>query len=264
MGAGTDVLRTVTRTVGPGNPASSTRESPNRATTGTGAGAEQLVLQFLGLADALSRCFYRSGCEAEDLQQVARLGLVKAAKGYQEDKGQGFVAYAVPTITGELKRYVRDHSWVVRPARAIQEARLKIRRVRPELIQRLGREPTYADLSLAAGLSVPETVQALLAESAMVAQRIEHYDPQGGREALFPGVTLTVEELGYERVEREQALATALVDASEEERLILHLRFVEEMSQEQIAQELGVSQMQISRRLKQLLDRLGRRLVESR
>ncbi|WP_062006877.1 MULTISPECIES: sigma-70 family RNA polymerase sigma factor [Arthrobacter] len=224
--------------------------------------ADQLVFQFMGLADALSRRYSAPGCEAEDLQQVARLGLVKAAKRYRDLGNHGFMAFAVPTINGELKRYLRDHSWVVRPPRPIQEARLKIRRVRPELTQHLGRYPSTADLSSAAGISVMETTLALIAETAMVAQPIEQNDSPTSYEDPGHDVLLATEDPGYERVEQRLTLETALSDTSEEDRLLLHLRFVLELSQGQIAQELGVSQMQISRRLKQLLDRLGRRVTQ--
>jgi len=228
----------------------------------TGTHTSQLVLQHLGLADVLSRRYRAPGCDAEDLQQVARLGLVKAATMYREPGSHGFIAYAVPTITGELKRHFRDHSWVVRPPRTIQEARLKIRHVRPELTQRLGREPSCAELSLAAGIPLTETTQAVLAEAAMVAQQIDPDEPGTplGRDS---GGLLAAEDPGYERVDREQSLEAALWDATREERRLLHLRFVQELSQGQIAREFGVSQMQISRQLKQLLDRLGRRLSEA-
>ena len=228
----------------------------------TGTHASELVLQFLGLADVLSRRYRAPGCDAEDLQQVARLGLVKAASKYREQESHGFMAYAVPTITGELKRHFRDHSWVVRPPRTVQEARLKIRQVRPELTQRLGREPSCADLSLATGIPLVETTQAVLADAAMVAQQIDPVEP-GLHLGPDPGGLFAAEDPGYERVEQEQSLEAALWDATTEERRLLHLRFVQELSQGQIAQEFGVSQMQISRRLRQLLDCLGRRLSDT-
>lgn len=216
----------------------------------------------MGLADALSRRFFATGCEAEDLQQVARLGLVKAAKRYREEGNHGFVVFAVPTITGELKRYLRDHSWVVRPPRTVQEARPTVRLIRPELTQGLGRDPSTAELSAAAGISVMETSLALLAETAMVAQQIQHHDPAMSDEVRGPDVILAVDEPGYELIDQELTVAALLWDASEEDKRLLHLRFVMELSQGQIAQEFGVSQMQISRQLKQLLGRLGRRLTE--
>ncbi|WP_218713754.1 sigma-70 family RNA polymerase sigma factor [Arthrobacter sp. BF1] len=224
--------------------------------------ADELVLQFMGLADALSRRYFAAGCEVDDLQQVARLGLVKAARRYCEAENHGFMAFAVPTITGELKRYLRDHSWAVRPPRPIQEARLRIRQVRPELTQRLGREPSAAELSSVAGISVVEATLALHAEMAMIAQQIEQSDAPTWSKGPGPDVILAVDDPGYERIDQELTVEAALWDASEEDKRLLHLRFVLEMSQGQIAREFGVSQMQISRQLKQLLDRLRRRLTE--
>ncbi|NKG21780.1 sigma-70 family RNA polymerase sigma factor [Paeniglutamicibacter terrestris] len=223
---------------------------------------DQLVLQFMSLADALSRRYRAPGCEAEDLQQVARLGLVKAARRYHEAGNYGFVAFAVPTINGELKRHLRDHSWAVRPPRAIQEATLKIKHLRPELTQRLGREPSTSDLSTASGLSEKETTLALLAEMAMVAQQLEHNDSSTSSKPRVHDVVLGVDDPAYERIEQEMIVEAALRDASMEDRRLLYLRFVLELSQGQIAQEIGVSQMQISRHLRQLLGRLGRRLTE--
>lgn len=223
----------------------------------------QLVLEFMSLADSLSRRYHASAHDAEDLQQVARLGLVKAATRYREAGNHGFVAYAVPTITGELKRYLRDHSWVVRPPRTSQEARLKVRRVRPELTQRLGRDPSAAELGLAAGTSALDTTAALLAEMAMAAQPFDQDGPQPGDAGRGHAVVLAAEDPAYERVEQELTLAAALRKLDEEERWLLHLRFNQELSQGQIAQEFGVSQMQVSRLLRQLLDRLGRLLAES-
>lgn len=236
--------------------------SPGPARAGAGMSADQLVLQFMGLADALSRRYFAAGCEAEDLQQVARLGLVKAAKRYSEAGSHGFMAFAVPTITGELKRYLRDHSWAVRPPRPIQEARLRIRQVRPELTQRLGHDPSAAELGSVAGISVAETTLAMLAEMAMTAHQVDQSDAPTGSKGRGPDVILAVDDPGYERIDQELTVDAMLRDASEEDKRLLHLRFVLELSQGQIAREFGVSQMQISRQLKQLLDRLRRRLTE--
>lgn len=228
----------------------------------TGDSTEQLVIKFLGVADALSRRYYALGCDAEDLQQVARLGLVKAAKGFCESKGYGFMAYAVPTINGELKRYVRDHSWVVRPPRPMQEARLKMRQARQEILQCSGYYPSAAELAHVTGLSVAEIGSALLAETAMVAHQIEGNDSRGDYRGSGQNAVLAMEDLGFERIEQEQSLESALSDASHEDRRLLYLRFNRELSQEQIAKEFGVSQMQISRMLNQVLDRIRRRLTD--
>lgn len=134
--------------------------------------------------------------------------------------------------------------------------------MRPELTQRLGRDPSSADLSSAIGMSVMETTQALIAETAMVAQQIGTDDSSYRDEGRGYDIILAAEDPGYERIDQQLTVEAALWDASEEDRRLLHLRFVQELSQGQMAQEFGVSQMQISRQLKQLLDRLGRRLTE--
>lgn len=234
----------------------STTTASNRARE-----AGRLVLEYLGVADALARRFRCVGHEADDLRQVARLGLLKAAQRYQEPLGHGFVPYAVPTITGELKRYLRDQSWVVRPPRTLQELRLKINALRPRLAQELGHEPSTAELSTAAGVPASDVGEAQIADSAMVGQPVEHGDASDDPEERRVMVILGGEDPGYERVEQMDDLAAALSDASAADKRLLHLRFVKEMTQDQIAHELGVSQMQVSRLLKKLLERLRLRMA---
>jgi RNA polymerase sigma-B factor len=209
----------------------------------------------------LARRFRCPGHDPEDLRQVARLGLVKAARRYRTDLGHGFVPYAVPTITGELKRYLRDQSWTVRPPRGIQELRLKINAARPLLAQSLGHEPTTRELSRELCVAPAEVAEAQIADASMVADRIDDgdspEDPQGRR---F-GVTVAIEEPGFDRVLALQSLAGALQDASERDLELLRLRFGQELSQEEIAKRLGVSQMQVSRLLRRLLDKLRRRIA---
>ncbi|WP_146070297.1 sigma-70 family RNA polymerase sigma factor [Arthrobacter sp. GMC3] len=259
---GNALQETNSRAVAPGTSSTGIPLPPGPAGLGAELSADQLVLEFMGLADALSRRYRAPACEAEDLQQVARLGLVKAARRYREAGNHGFIAFAVPTITGELKRHLRDHCWVVRPPRPVQEARLRIRHVRPELTQCLGRDPSTAELSSASGISVMDTTLALLAEMSMVTQQIQQNDTEASYEGRGLDVILAVDDPGFERINQELTVEAVLWDASVEDKRLLHLRFVLELSQGQIAQEFGVSQMQISRQLKQLLDRLGRRLTE--
>lgn len=223
--------------------------------------AGRLAMEYLGVADALARRFRCPGHDADDLRQVARLGLMKAAQRYRESRGHGFVPYAVPTITGELKRYLRDQSWVVRPPRALQELRLKINGVRPGLAQRLGHDPTTAELSTESGVSVEEVAEAQIADAAMVGQPIEHGDSSEDPDERRVTYIFGAEDPGYERVEQLQSLAGALEDATEADKRLLYLRFVKEMTQDAIAEELGVSQMQVSRLLRKLLDRLRRRMA---
>ena len=226
--------------------------------TGTAA---DLAVEYLGVADALARRFRCPGHDAEDLRQVARLGLMKAAQRYRASIGHGFVPYAVPTIAGELKRYLRDQSWMVRPPRSIQELRLKINALRPRLTQELGHEPTTAELSATIGIPAADVAEAQIADSSLVIQRLDHGDgaddPEERRTSFVPCEIDT----GYERVDTLQSLSSALEDATEDDRRLLYLRFVREMTQDEIAETLGVSQMQVSRLLRRLLDRLRRRMA---
>lgn len=223
--------------------------------------AGQLVLEYLGVADALARRFRCPGHDADDLRQVARLGLLKAAQRYRESLGHGFVPYAVPTITGELKRYLRDQSWIVRPPRALQELRLRINSVRAPLAQRLGHEPSTHELSEAAGLPPADVAEAQIADASMVGQPIEHCDASDDPGERHASVVLASEDSGYEHVDQMEALSSALADATAEDKRLLYLRFVRELTQDEIAEELGVSQMQVSRLLRRLLERLRRRMA---
>ncbi|GAB4100069.1 sigma-70 family RNA polymerase sigma factor [Sinomonas halotolerans] len=234
---------------------------PAEQDLGLGGEAEGLALEHLGVADALARRFKCPGHDADDLRQVARLGLIKAAKRYEEGKGHGFVAFAAPTITGELKRYVRDHSWVVRPPRSIQELRLRLRGVRPALAQRLGHDPSTAELSRELGAGLAEVAEAQIAEAAMVAEQIDDGDTSRSDDGVKHAVAFAADDPGYEQVETRLALAAALEDLSERDRRILYLRFHHEMTQSQIAKELGVSQMQVSRLLNRVLGQLRTRMA---
>ena len=223
--------------------------------------AGKLASHYLGVADALARRYRYPGHDPEDLRQVARLALVVAARRYREGIGQGFVPYAVPTITGSIKRYIRDQSWVVRPPRSLQELRLDVNAARRRLTQELGREPTAAELSREVGVPEESIAEAQIADAAMVGVSIEPLDPSG--DALPDPTSHVVAEIepGFERVERRHLLATALDGLSDEDKRLLKMRFVDEMSQSQIAEVLGVSQMQVSRLLRKLLERMRRKVA---
>lgn len=221
---------------------------------------DALALEYLGVADAIANRHRYPGHDPEDLRQVARLGLMVAIRRYREGVGQGFVPYAVPTITGTIKRYIRDQSWAVRPPRSVQELRLDVNAARRRLTQELGREPSASELAEEAGVPEEKIAQAQLADAAMVGVSIE--PPEDAESRPDPAArALSVVDPGYEQVEAHQLLATALEGISEDERRLLHLRFVEEMSQSEIAEILGVSQMQVSRLLKRLLDRMRRKVA---
>jgi RNA polymerase sigma-B factor len=224
--------------------------------------AGELVLEHLGVADAVAHRFRCPGHDSEDLSQVARLALVKAARRYRRDQaGHGFVPYAVATVTGELKRYLRDQSWAVRPPRGVLELRLRVNAARGELVQALGREPTAGELGLELGVSAQQAREALVANTSMVPEPIEQEEHPEDEERRRFSVVAAADDPGFERVESLHDLAGALRDCSGQERELLRLRFVEELTQGEIGQRLGVSQMQVSRLLRRTLDRLRDRMA---
>lgn len=220
-----------------------------------------LALEHLSVADAVAARHRYPGHDPEDLKQVARMGLVMAANRYDESHGNGFAAYAVATISGVIKHHVRDTSWAVRPPRQIQELRLEVNAARRRLSQELGHEPTEEELARETGVSAERVVEAQTANAALAAVPIHPVDPDDGQPAHAWSVLSTVEE-GYEQVETREVLRSLLAGLSAEERRLLALRFVDEMSQSEIAKVIGVSQMQVSRLLRRVLDRVRRRAAE--
>lgn len=220
--------------------------------------AGELVLEYLGLADALANRHRVPGHDFDDIRQVARLGLVKAARQYREGSGHGFAQYAAPTIAGTIKHYLRDQSWVVRPPRSVQELRLGVRAAGGRLAQDLGREPSVEELCEATGASAEKVAEARSVGAAMSAVAIDPLDAPDDEGRTY--VLSNVEE-GFERVEQHELVSMALEGLSADERRLVKLRFVDELSQSEIAEELGVSQMQVSRLLRRVLDRMRRRLA---
>lgn len=220
-----------------------------------------LVVEHLGVADALARRYRVPGQDAEDLRQVARLGLVMAAQRYREGAGHGFVQFAVPTIVGTIKRHLRDQSWVVRPPRSLQELRLRVKEARSAVGQELGREPSLAELSEATGSSLGRVAEALNVDAAFAGTAIELLDGASELDGEGMAHVVSVIDPGFEEVEQRQLLAAALEGATAAELRLVRMRFVEQMSQSDIAAELGVSQMQVSRLLRRLLDRMRRNIA---
>ncbi|WP_138444753.1 sigma-70 family RNA polymerase sigma factor [Sinomonas susongensis] len=221
----------------------------------THADRAELVLRHIGLADSLARRHAVRGHDLADLVQVARLGLLSAAARYDAGEGE-FVSFAVPTILGEIRHYVRDYSWVVRPPRGIQELRLRVNSARVDLEQSLGREPSMAELAEELGLTLAEVAEGIVADAALVPH------PLVGGDEDEAGPELGALDPGFREAELRVMIENLLRDVSTLERQLLHLRFVREMSQKEIAGELGVSQMQVSRLLRKLLQRLRERLDE--
>lgn len=236
-------------------------EVAGRREGGPACGPADLAAEYVGLADALAHRFRCPGHDQEDLRQVARLALVKAARRYREDLGHGFVPYAVASIEGEIKHYLRDQSWMVRPPRPVLDLRLRVRSVMPRLQQRLGREPTTEELAGEMQVSVERIVEVNAADAAMMAPSIEAVDRDDDRPDEIPARIAACEDPGFARVDAVQTVAAALVDASAEDLELLRLRFGMELTQAEIARRLGTNQMNVSRCLNRLFARLRPRVA---
>jgi RNA polymerase sigma-B factor len=218
---------------------------------------EELVERFLPLARQLARRYQRQNEPLDDLLQVASMGLVKAIDRFDPERGTAFSTYAVPTILGELKRYFRDSGWAVHVPRGMQERVMKLDQASQELHRRLGRSPSAGELAAELDLNSEEVLEAMEAASAYDAISLEEHrsessDPQ---EPTYAD-SLGREEERYELVEYGATIAPTMKALSERERLILHLRFVEDLTQSEIADRIGVSQMHVSRLIRRALARL--------
>lgn len=214
----------------------------------------EVVLLNLALADSVARRYAGRGIEWDDLVQVGRVGLLKAVVGYQAGKGAGFPAYATPTIAGEIKRYFRDHAWMVRPPRRLQQLHAELSSIEPNLRQQLHRAPSAGELAGALGVEPEELSDALVARSGYSALSLDA--PTLTDSGLSLGEGLPDDHDAYAAVELVEWLRPALARLSDRERQIIALRFVDGLTQEQISRHLGVSQMQISRLLAGILGRL--------
>lgn len=221
----------------------------------------ELVLAHLELAEALAARFDARGRERDDLNQVAYLGLVKAARGFDQTKGDSFPAYAAPTINGELKRYLRDRSWVIRPPRHIQDLRSRLFRVEPELAQVMGRSPSVEELARELGVKAAEVQEARCASSSLHPDSIDAVDPHS--DGLPIAEVLASPEAPFERLDELACLRDAMEELVPGDRELLYRRYFCEETQVQLGQRLGMSQMQVSRRLARVLVELQRRLTEA-
>ena len=220
------------------------------------AARDQLVRHFMPLAKRLAGRYRHTGESQDDLEQVAYLGLIKAIDRYDPDLGP-FVRYAVPNILGELKRHFRDKGWGIHVPRSLQERFLKINEAIEYLSGRLGRSPTPQDVAGYTGLQLEEVLEALQAATAYTPVTLDAShpgDPEGERTL---GDSLGGDDRRYEYVELGSAFAPAFHALPQREQEILGLRFREDLTQSEIADRVGVSQMHVSRLLRRSLDRLS-------
>ena len=214
---------------------------------------ERLVERFLPLAKQLARRYGSAGEPLDDLVQVASLGLVKAIDRYELDRGTAFSSFAVPTILGEIKRHFRDTGWTVRVPRAIQERRIQVNRAIPALTGRLGRSPTTAEIAEHIQASTEDVLEALEAAVAYEPVSLDS-SPGADEDDETWAQAVGAEDPSYELVEFGATLAPALQALPPRERVILHMRFVEDMTQSQIAEKIGISQMHVSRLIRKALE----------
>jgi RNA polymerase sigma-B factor len=222
---------------------------------------EEVVELNIEIARGIARRFRGRGAEADDLEQVAYLGLVKAARHYRLEADTPFIGFAIPTIRGEVKRYFRDCAWTVRIPRRLQEVQGLIITKLPELQQRLNRDATREELAAYAGVELGEVEQAMAAIGCFNVLSLDRPSDFDDNRSLAD-VVADDEDWTVGQLEAVDMLQPVLEELGPRERRILELRFVEGWIQADIGKEIGVSQMQVSRLLRQILDELRTRLTQ--
>jgi RNA polymerase sigma-B factor len=214
---------------------------------------EELVERYLPLARHLARRYKGRG-EIDDLYQVAAFALVKAIDRFDPDRGLAFTSFAVPTILGELKRYFRDHGWAVRVPRDVQELKLRLDRTVEAMTGELGRSPTPGELADRLDVPTEQVIEALGAATAHYPDSLDRPVTEDGEEAI--NLLVAGNDPGYAQVENAEMIDGLLATLPERERLILKLRFESELTQAEIGRRLGVSQMHVSRLIRQSIAKL--------
>ena len=225
------------------------------------AAREGLVHLHLPLVEHCARRFRNRGEPLEDLVQVGTIGLLKSVDRFDLERGVEFSTYATPTIIGEIKRYFRDKGWAIRVPRRLQELRMQIGGTSAELTQSLGRSPTPRELAEAIGCSVEEILEGIESSNAYSTLSLDAGDSdEDGPAAMLDAIGVDDENL--EHVEIRESIKPLLDRLDAREKRILLLRFFKNMTQSQIAEEIGVSQMHVSRLLSRTLEQLRTSLDE--
>jgi RNA polymerase sigma-B factor len=219
----------------------------------TSEAVRRLVEDHLDVATTMAARYRNRGIDLEDLQQVALLGLTKAAHRFDPGLGHDFMSFAVPTIRGELRRHFRDLGWVVRPPRRVQELQSRISRAQGQLEQALGRSPRPSEVASHLGVDLDDVVEALSADGCFTPTSL---DTPLDDVATTLGDMIGVEDTTAAAVEAKVVLEPLIAELPARERRILFLRFYEERSQQDIADAVGLTQAQVSRILARLLARL--------
>jgi RNA polymerase sigma-B factor len=226
------------------------------------AAREQLIEQYMSLVRSLARRYSYRGEQLEDLVQIGAIGLIKAIDRFDLDRGVELTTYATPNIIGEIKRHFRDKGWSVRVPRGLQELNVQLSRLIDQLNVELGRSPTITELAKAAGVEEEEVLEAL--ESGRAYSSLSLSTGGGGGDDdgdLDPLESIGTEEHQYEVSEDRAVLEPGFRVLDERERRILHLRFFKGLTQSQIAQQVGISQMHVSRLIRRSLEKIRQEIV---
>jgi len=227
-----------------------------RHRNGDARARDALIERYMPLARSLALRYRRASEPLDDLVQVASVGLVKAVDRWDAERGLAFSSYAVPTILGELRRYFRDATWDVRPARDVQELCLSVEEARDALWADIGRSPTVADIAERLHRSEEEIVEALQATEGRSARSLDAPVHEEEGDSATAGDMLGTPDAEYERVEAGITIERMTGILDERAREILRLRFQEDMLQSEIAERVGCSQMHVSRIIRASLERL--------
>jgi RNA polymerase sigma-B factor len=215
---------------------------------------DTVIEMHLDYAHAQANRYRSRGIPVDDLRQVAALALTKATRGYDVDTGNDFMSYASPTIRGELRKYFRDHGWMIRPTRRIQELQARISTAEADLAFELGASPRPTQIAERLGVPVEPVVEALASDGCFTPSSLDHTVRPGGSATL--GELLPGGDQDQRAAEARLMLDPAMGSLSERDRLILRLRFFEGLTQNEVAERIGVTQMQVSRLLTRILAEL--------
>ncbi|HUA50275.1 MAG TPA: SigB/SigF/SigG family RNA polymerase sigma factor [Solirubrobacteraceae bacterium] len=221
------------------------------------AAREELVKRFLPFARKLALRYVHSREPLDDLVQVASVGLLNAIERFEPGRGKKFTSFAAPTIVGELKRHFRDKGWTVHVPRDLQERALAVSRQTERLSALFGRSPTLDELAEALNCSIELVMEAIDAAHNYHPASLDAPISHDGEDRTALAETLGDEDIGFELAEHRQALATSWASLSEVEREVLGLRLVQELTQREISQRIGCSQMHVSRLLRRSMIQLG-------
>ncbi|HZS29726.1 MAG TPA: SigB/SigF/SigG family RNA polymerase sigma factor [Gaiellaceae bacterium] len=217
---------------------------------------EQLIEQYMSLVRSLARRYSYRGEQLEDLVQIGAIGLIKAIDRFDIDRGVELTTYATPNIIGEIKRHFRDKGWAVRVPRGLQELNVQLSKLMEQLTVQLARSPTIPELAKAAGVEEEEVLEALESGRAYTSLSLSVGGGGGDDDDLDPLESLGTEEHQYEVSEDRAVLAPGFKALDARERMILQLRFFEGLTQSQIAQQVGISQMHVSRLIRRSLEKI--------